>query len=111
MLDGLGLHEEVNWDLIVAGLLEDWECCLVDVLVIDEQEVAEVGQAPPVELNVPLSVQLPVRFDYLLAQVGRALVRPVLQEFTRGRAGRADAEVEWAEHDLQEVVVGPVSIH
>ena len=49
-LDILNFEQKVNRDLIKARFLKHTECCLFDVLITYEQEVAEKWKAPAIKV-------------------------------------------------------------
>jgi hypothetical protein len=67
-LNILGFQQEVDRHLVEAGFFQNRKSGLFNVLITNEQEIAEERQAPPVKVQITLPVKLPVSFDYALRQ-------------------------------------------
>ena len=74
------LKQEIDGDLIEAGLFKDTQSRSLDFLVSLHQEVAEHWQAPTVEVQVTLPVELTECFDDALGEVGGAVSAPLSQQ-------------------------------
>lgn len=80
VLDVLGLEQEVDGHLVEAGLLKNAQGGPLDLFVAMDEEVAEHGQAPAVEVEVALPVELPEGLDDALGEVGRAVLAPLPEQ-------------------------------
>lgn len=73
------------------------------------KEVAKHREAPAVEVEVSLSVELSECLYDALRKVGRAVFAPLSEEVSRWRA--IDSEVKRVYHDLQQVVIVTILVY